>query len=197
MAVAFQYDFDSALAAIVFFSSRKPDALDKYKLCKLIFLADKFHLVRYARPITGDRNCAMEYGPVPSVTLDLLNDLISENYKDERVRKMADFLAVDRRYQYPRINPKQKIEFEDSLSHSDIQALEETLKKHGDKTFDELKSLTHEMPAYRKAWGAGESRNPAMMYEDLFTEDGDAMSGVLEEMIENDELRQAFGFSQI
>jgi hypothetical protein len=87
--------------------------------------------------------------------------------------------------------------FEDSLSHSDIQALEETLKKHGDKTFDELKSLTHEMPAYRKAWGDGESRNPAMMYEDLFTEDGDAMSGVLEEMIENYELRQAFGFSQI
>ena len=36
-----------------------------------MFLAEKYHLVRYGRPITGDRYDAMKDGPVPSFTYDL------------------------------------------------------------------------------------------------------------------------------
>jgi len=193
MAVAFQFDFESALAAIVYLTSKKPDTFDKYRLGKLIFLADKSHLVRYARPITGDAFCAMEWGPVPSTTLHLLNALLGENFEDARVRKLGEFLFIDRRYEYPRFTAKNEIKFDNFLSRSDIEILEEILKLHGKKSFDELKALTHEMPAYKNAWGSGEVKNAPMRFEDFFEEDGDAIRGVREEMIENDELRKTFG----
>ena len=45
---------------------------DKIKIIKLIYLADKYHLVRYGRTITNDDYYAMEYGPVGSTVKDVL-----------------------------------------------------------------------------------------------------------------------------
>ena len=41
MAVAFQFDFSSTLAAITYLTSKSLPELTKYKICKLLFLADK------------------------------------------------------------------------------------------------------------------------------------------------------------
>ena len=54
MAVQFKLDWEKSLAALVYLASKELPEFDKYKACKLIFLADKYHLVQYARPITGD-----------------------------------------------------------------------------------------------------------------------------------------------
>lgn len=45
---------------------------NKLKLVKLLYLADKCHLVRYGRTITGDEYWAMDYGPVGSTAKDIL-----------------------------------------------------------------------------------------------------------------------------
>jgi uncharacterized phage-associated protein len=192
MSVRFEYDFDSALGAMVYIASKNLRNLDKYKLCKLIFLADKSHLVRYSRPITGDVLCAMEYGPVPSTTLNLLTDLIQEVYVDNRVSVLSRHLTVDKNFRYPHFSVRESCDFSQLLSLSDIDALDQTIEFHGNKTFEELKALTHEMPAWKNAWSQSYSRNTPMKFEDLFAEDGDAISGAFEEMIENDKLRDAF-----
>ena len=79
------------------------------------------------------------------------------------------------------------------FSKSDLQALNHMVAEHGKKSFDELKALTHEMAAYRKAWEEREEGTSAvpMSYEDFFDEDPDAIDGALEEMIENYRLRKA------
>ncbi len=43
------------------------------KLIKLLYLADRQALARLGRPITHDRFVSMQYGPVLSYTLDLIN----------------------------------------------------------------------------------------------------------------------------
>ena len=43
-----------------------------HRIVKLLYFADKLHLERYGRFITGDRYIAMEYGPVPSNVYDML-----------------------------------------------------------------------------------------------------------------------------
>ena len=201
MAVAFQYDFENAKAAMVYIASKEPRSLDVYKLCKLVFLADKLHLVRHGRPITGDNFCAMEYGPVPSNTYRVLDRMVSENFTDERVVDLSSHLAIDRSFAYPRFSVKQEapIDFGEFLSRSDMKALDEVIELHGNKSFDELKALTHEMPSYKRAWHDPErqANNPGMPYEDLFEEDSDAMRGASEEMIENDRLRKVFGFTEL
>jgi|HubBroStandDraft_5_1064220.scaffolds.fasta_scaffold111638_2 uncharacterized phage-associated protein len=193
MAARFSFDFDKALATMVYLSSAGIRDLTKYKICKLVFLADKYHLVRFGRPITGDRLCAMENGPVPSETLNLMNALIQDSFKDDRVAAMSRHLVLDRAYSNPRFSLRQELPLEEFLSASDLTSLEITVAAHGHKSFDELKALTHEMPAYKRAWQGRENQAPTIGYEDLFLEDSDAIEGALQEMIEDDDLRKAFG----
>ena len=129
MAVKFTFDFDKALAAMVYIAGSGIQDLTKYKMCKLVFLADKYHLVRFSRTITGDRLCAMEHGPVPSETLDLLNRLIVEDRTDGRVMALDEHLSLDRAYQNPHLSARKQMDFEELLSQSDLTALK--VGRHG------------------------------------------------------------------
>lgn len=48
--------------------------LDKIKLIKMVWLADRINIRRNATTITGDNYYAMPFGPVASYTLDLINN---------------------------------------------------------------------------------------------------------------------------
>jgi len=191
MDVRFQFDFERALAAMVYIASKQVSGLDMYKLCKLIFLGDKLHMVRFGRPITGDAIRAMDYGPVPSEVYDALKGLTA-SAENARVLALSEHLTVDRHYEHPRFALKHPVDFGYFLSASEMNALDEVIAAHGAKGFEELYALTHEMAAYKQAWEQrGSSRNPLMSFEDLFTNDSDAIAGAKEEMLEDYEMRQA------
>lgn len=185
MAVRFRFDVERTVAAVVYLASKHIDALDKYKFAKLLFLADKFHLVRYGRPITGDEYFALPYGPVPSATLNLLSG------EEAGTRTaLSGLLELDRRFARPRYSRRSEIPFQfDVLSKSDLNALDETVRRYGSKTFDELKAITHEMPAYANAWNrkSDGDKRARMNFEEFFEEDSDAMGGVSELMEEDAE----------
>lgn len=191
MSVQFSFDFNKFLAALEFMASKSVPEFDKYKICKLLFLADRHHLLKYGRPIIGDRYCALPYGPIPSEALDLLNAFLKADTdsSDPRIQAMMASLELDRRFQNPRISTKVSPAFQ-SLSKSDMMALDDIVGVFGAKGFDELKSLTHTMYAYRVAWD--KRPNGPMQYEDFFEEAPDAIQGAREEMIENAEIRIAF-----
>lgn len=199
MTVTFTYDFEKALAALVYLASNPETvpALDKYKVGKLLFLADKYHLVRYGRPILGDYYKALDYGPIPQRTMDILHVLIGDQRawgteEAKAAERLGEVLGADHRFQHPRLSAKRMPNLE-ALSVSERAALEHVVSEHGKRTFDELKVLTHEMPAYRKVW---KGVAVEMYYEDFFDEDPDAITGAREEMLENDALRKAFPVRQ-
>ena len=68
------FDFrpEKFASAVAYLVQLKP-GLTKKQLCKLLFLADKQHLLRYGRTITGDRYFALEQGPIPTEGLNALN----------------------------------------------------------------------------------------------------------------------------
>lgn len=119
---------------------------DKIKLIKLIYLADKYHLIRYGRTVTNDDYYAMEYGPVGSVVKDILgfdSDLLSkEEYEyAERMLEKIDqhtFKAKDYILDY------------DMLSDSDKEALDFVIEKFGKMTTWELSEYTHKYPEWYK-----------------------------------------------
>ena len=191
--VRFEFDFDKFLAAVLYIASKNLPDLDAYKICKMLFLSDKHHLVRYGRTITGDIYCALPHGPVPSMALDLLRSLDNDEQQDnEKFKRMASRMAsrldVDRRFQYPRFSTTGTSEFCD-LSQSDLMSLGEVVKEFGDMNFNQLKSITHSVYAYKEAWDKHEHY---MRFEDFFREDPGAIDGMHKEMLENDELRQSF-----
>jgi uncharacterized phage-associated protein len=191
--IRFDFDFDKFLAVIHYITTKDVPELTKYKICKLLFLADKFHTVRYGRPIIGDRYCALPHGPIPSHSLDLLNEFISTDdpaSEGKQIQRMASIFDLDKTFAYPRFLSKKPLSSEESqaLSKSDIEALDHVIRLYGQKGFYELESLTHLDYAYRKA--AEELTD--LSYEDFFVENPDAIAGALDEMIENHELKRAF-----
>jgi uncharacterized phage-associated protein len=193
MAVGFTFDREKAAAAIVYLASQHIPDLSKGKICKLIFLADKHHLVRFGRPVTGDRICAMKDGPVPSNILNMLNQVL-ENPGDASVGMLSRNVSIDRKYVHPHFQAED-FGLGEFLSESDIESLRSTVERFGTKTFSELRSMTHDMTAYKNAWDDENRVNnaPEMAFEDLFEDDDDAIEGAKEEMIETYEMRNAFG----
>lgn len=196
--VFFEFDPDKAVAVISYLASRSEDvtAFDRYKAAKLIFLADKYHLVRYGRPILGDEYRALEFGPIPASALNLLNGLAEtgwEQVSKPHLEQLRQLLEVDRAHQHVRFAAKGLPDL-GCLSKSEVVALEHVITQHGRKSFPELLSLTHSTAAYRRAWESRPSTAKAvsMRYEDFFEEDADAVAGALDEMLENDALRKAF-----
>ena len=58
-----------------------------------MFFADKEHLLDYGRPITGDSYVAMEHGPVPTSTRDILK--FDSGYPDEYLDILASRVRVE------------------------------------------------------------------------------------------------------
>lgn len=184
MSVEFKRDIHKVFATIKFIASQDIPDLTPAKLLKLIFLADKYHLVRYGRPITGDNYCAMPEGPVPSWTYDLLKQILNKPLVSQ-AKQLANDLVVDRKKNPPTISTRATYDAR-QLSESDIQALNITLKRFRNHTFGQLRKYTHAMAAYENVWNSRGQRNSVpMMFEDFFVGDGDALPDVKEELIEN------------
>ena len=75
--IEFKFNVKKLINALAFFAGEITD-LDKLKAAKLLYFADKHHLVRYGRPILGDCYCALDAGPIPSRSLDIMKRIISQ-----------------------------------------------------------------------------------------------------------------------
>ena len=192
MSVHFEFDPEKTVAAALYIVSKNLPELTMGKLFKLLFLADKDHLVRLGRPVTGDTYVAMKDGPVPSNLYDLFKEVRGGKPTTLAGRLLAENIRDgDSAYQYPRlvalgtIDPMQ-------LSVSDIAALDRVLFRFGQLDFLRLRSLTHETPAWENARTDRKSESPPMEFEDFFEDDPNAIVGAKEEMLENFVLKMAF-----
>lgn len=182
MPVRFPFNPDKFRAALQFLAAKGLPEFDKYRAVKLLFLADKRHLVRYGRPIVGGVYRALPHGPAPSEALDALNAAVNGGGRITGVE-------FDTGYQYPRIRLAGAVE-EELLAASEREALEEVSREFGTKTFAELRALTHALPEYERAWAARGQANAADMdAEDFFEEDPEALPGVKEAMLEDAAVR--------
>jgi len=192
--VKFTFDPQKARAAILYLTGSEGRALDKYRVCKMLFLADKLHLVRYGRTITGDDYWALPHGPAPTTVLNVL-DAVLRGSVFPGSRALLSAIEIDDTVKHPRIRATQEPDW-DCLSKSDIEALDLTLERYGRSSFKKLWKLTHSMSAYKNAWDQrGTRRSSPMSFEDFFDGDHDVVDGVLEEVREDSETREAFAVS--
>lgn len=194
--VTFLFQLNKALAAIELLAEKGVRDLTKGKIAKLLFFADKRHLVQYGRPITGDWYAALPHGPIPSNIDNLLDAFEANNLSYAGVPAMEGLFELDRRFQYPRLRKRASAKAEsmrDSLSESDVQTLQECMEQLGSLTFSELRAITHDQPAYRTAWEKrGSANRHPMSFEDFFEDDQDSLAGVKENMIEDFLIHQRF-----
>ena len=162
MEIRFQFDTDKAIQTMGYIVKRL-DSVEKVKLMKLVYLADKAHFLRAGYPITGDRLCALPYGPVSSGTLDTL-----DGWPNDRV---YDFLHVDDNRVLLRHDPGH-----DRLTQDEMKTLDEVLRQYGAAEVWRLVRQTHELPEYKEAYAMAEergSKSAAISYDSILKHAGD------------------------
>ena len=147
MRIAFHFNPDKAIQAIAYILSALGGSLEKVKLTKLLYLADRQAFIARGVSITGDKLVAMPYGPVPSGCLDLVNGvaLISRD-------RVFRFIHVED----TRVSLRQMPEC-GLLSEADRAVLDQVVRDHGATRTWSLVHQTHALPEYQRTYTEGTS----------------------------------------
>jgi uncharacterized phage-associated protein len=152
------------------------------KAAKLLFFADKMHLLRYGRPIIGDDYFCLEHGPIPTQSLNIIQARIA-GAEDARYELMEEFFDVVAGSKYPRLRAKKGPDL-DVFSDSDVEVLKEVLATYGQKDAWTLRQLTHEQPEVKAAdeqrLATGKGSVP-LSFESFFDSTQDAMLALLKD----------------
>ena len=153
MQIRFKANPQKIIEAIVWIARRLPGS-SRYLVIKTLFYADKFHLQRYGRPVTGDTYIKMAAGPVPSLAYDLMK---RSDYLPPELLLEADYAFdnADNGGKYPPIEAKREPN-EEWFSGTDLQCLEEAAAYCSGKDFRTLKDETHQESAWIEASMNGE-----------------------------------------
>ncbi|MHB8232901.1 MAG: Panacea domain-containing protein [bacterium] len=128
---------------------------DIYRVLKVIYFASRFHLERYGRLIYGESFTALQHGPVPQGAYNLIKKYRKENTQDKTEYPVA-ICGND-------IKALRKADL-DFFSESEIECLDEAIKKYGHLSFGDIKKISH-TSAYNKA-----DENDYMKIEDIIAE---------------------------
>jgi len=153
---------EKSLAAVLYIAheliEKSPEhRADLYKLLKILYFADKKHLAKYGRSITGDFYVAMKDGPVPSRTYDMLKHIRGDGCFCAPVEFMNK-LSQSIEFKIPiSITPKKRPNLDD-LSRSDIIAIDSAITELKNLDFGQVRRLSHDT-AFEEA---DESNNISM-----------------------------------
>ncbi|OGY56473.1 MAG: hypothetical protein A2119_00040 [Candidatus Colwellbacteria bacterium GWA2_46_10] len=166
MKMLLEFDHKKATQVANYLTKKEGDQIDKLKLIKLIYLADRFHLRRYGRPITNDTYLAMPLGPVGSSVKDIIE---FSDFLDEAERKYAaTYLGLGGIENT--IVSRADVDA-DVFSKSELEALDFAYNKFGDNSASNLVDVTHRYPEWNKFKLALESKGTtreSMSYSDFF-----------------------------
>lgn len=140
----FALDTDKVVEAVVFIAARIPDPT-LHSVSKVLFHADKMHLSRFGRPISGDRYIAMKHGPVPSAAYDILKILRGADSFFPLPERARGAIGVDD-YSVRALRAAD----EAVLSVSERECLEVSAQEHGAKSFKQRSAESHG-PAWKAA----------------------------------------------
>ena len=155
-------------------AERASTIITQYEIVKSIFVSDIFHLKKFGRPVSFDNYVAMEFGPVPSETYDMLKPayagaryfgadwpLWQREKAPERGSRTYKYMQAAR----PANRRK--------LSESDMIELAEARKIVGTLGFRGVVDWTHKHKSYASAWVADGTKGAYDMDYHLLIENED------------------------
>ncbi len=122
--------------------------MNKLKLVKLVWAADRYHLRKYGRTVTDTDYFALPHGPVSSLTLDVIDNDEVALYPED-ITYIAGHISTweNDKNDIVLYNPTE----DDFLSETDKEALTFAWKTFGDKEpFELADNITHRYPEWSK-----------------------------------------------
>jgi len=179
----FKFNIEKFIDVMVFFAERIED-LSTLKAAKLLYLADRAHLLKYGRPILGDWYACMEHGPVPSQSYDLLKEVRDTDRSFELsgsalVKKHLRVEQIPGDFPVFRSNNSTSL---DALSESEQEIIQEIVNSYGEKKASYLVSLTHDHKGWKECFRNDEHVLP---YEKFF--DDEPIEPAFQELIRSEQ----------
>ncbi|WP_302303750.1 MULTISPECIES: Panacea domain-containing protein [Paraprevotella] len=157
------FDREKSMEAVLYIAQKIGGRKDMHKIFKTLYFADKAHLSRYGRSITGDSYIAMSYGPVPSRTDDIFKAVRGDSYFSNRAEELKGYFHFINKY----VIEADKDADLDYLSDTDVECLDYAINKCKGKTFGELTEMSHDL-----AWN-NTLRDREMSVKDILRENGE------------------------
>ncbi|MBQ6276864.1 MAG: SocA family protein [Bacteroidales bacterium] len=115
---------------------------DVYRIVKAAFIAQKFHIVRYLRPLYMDKIVALPYGPVPSALYDVLKYARGDSrFMDSDSELKAAAVGIN--FEDEVFSAIEKPDM-DYLSVSQVECLDDAIEKVANMSFNEIRDTTHQ-----------------------------------------------------
>jgi uncharacterized phage-associated protein len=163
-----RFDYRKATQALNYFASRRGGSIGKLQAMKLIFFADRYHLRKYGRTVTEDAYLAMQYGPVPSLTMNIagLNDFLERHEREYAARYIRP--SEDHKRIHAEREPDLTV-----LSETDREALNAVwVRFMGTRNQVDLVELSHLFPEWKRhAAATGPGKRMPMNLEDFLLDD--------------------------
>jgi len=145
----------------VLYIAEKLSRKDFHKIFKILYFADRGHLMEYGRTITGDRYIAMNDGPVPSSIYDIFKSVRGDGFfKDEGA--FSQYFSVT---DWDVIKPQKKADISE-LSSTDLRFLDDYIALYGNMSWDEVREKSHDY-----AWRSTTINRP-INFENIVIEAG-------------------------
>jgi uncharacterized phage-associated protein len=190
----FTFDPERAILALTFFADAEVPDLTKLKAAKLFYFADKDHLLRHGRPILGDTYYCLDSGPIPSATLNIMNEAVTAAPEEAPPHPIQDFLTsyleVVLRH-YPVFRARRKPDL-DAFSESEIESLRRTVQDYGAMTAGQLIELTHREATWLTSNEGREPGHRADIPYQLFFEGGGSDASTMKELVEAEQEERNF-----
>lgn len=181
------FNYKKSTQALNFFAKYEGGVINKMKALKLIWLSDRLHLRKYARPILNDIYFALDYGPVASNTKDLVEGTYFLSSEERNYRDI--YINNKDKYHYESIE-----EFNSKLfSKTELDIMTLIANEFGGFTEFELSDESHKYPEWNKFENHLKVSNSSrfeMSYEDFFLNAKEALKGNLFN-IESDSLEMS------
>lgn len=182
------YDETKASEVAFYFLMRAKQtdmSITKLRLVKWMYLAERAAYEKFGEPLTGDALCSLKHGPVPSVTLRLI----------ERPRQVvsngawASVVEVFQHSKHVYVSVKDSCSYRTAddlrrLSDDEVELLNDVWKKFGKMSSKHLETYLHD-PVHTPEWNwsEGDGGNPIEL-EDLFQAVGYSAEQT-EQLVEN------------
>jgi uncharacterized phage-associated protein len=142
MTIKYRFNKPKAIEVLLYITSKQRDM---YHALKILYFADKQHLEKYGRLICGDSYVAMEHGPVPSGTYDIIKSARGQGISPSDT-DIEQIIKLDNNNIIPQREARTQM-----LSESDIECLDNAIRQYGDMSFEQLKNISHNEPSYKAA----------------------------------------------
>lgn len=142
--IQFEVNGPKAVEAVLYLLKKRnrKDGENIYNVLKALFEADKFHLNKHARPVTGDTYIRMPYGTVPSTVKNIIDgDFITLGFLNIGA---APFKKFEKKH-HLKANREPDMDY---LSESDVEALDAGADKYLGLSFGEVHDLNHQEPCW-------------------------------------------------